>query len=401
MQDEQLSLIRRTMEEQLGRTGYPKDFPALPEVPAARYFDPTFAALEMEHLWLKSWMMVGHQSEFAEPGTYRLFEKLGRSVIIIRGKDGVTRAFHNSCRHRASALLLEPAGKAMRFVCPYHAWGYALDGQLVSVPEAHDFACLDKSQKGLVPVRCEVWRGLVFLNFDSEAEPLADHLAPIAAQTEGSPLERLVVKDRITVAMDCNWKAAYDNFLEIYHVNVVHSKSLAPYLDSASFVVSLFKNGHARFATRKRKGDTIFAPPVTIPTDMAAAFKEYTIALPTFPNSFFALDPVGFNYQTFWPDGAGRSIMEATMFGWESDNPEDKDYWAKMRPTVESILSEDLRLFRSMQRSLESGVIPSVMMGYQERALYWFQEEIDRRIGRDRIPAEMRITPMLAADSVG
>jgi len=64
-------------------------------------------------------------------------------------------------------------------------------------------------------------------------------------------------------------------------------------------------------------------------------------------------------------------------------------------------LSEDLRLFRSMQRSLESGVMPSVVMGYQERALYWFQEEIDRRIGRDRIPAEMRITPMLAAHSGG
>jgi phenylpropionate dioxygenase-like ring-hydroxylating dioxygenase large terminal subunit len=396
MAGEQIDLIHRTMDEQLGRTDYPEGFPVLPEVPTARYFDPAFAALEMEHLWLKSWLMVGHQSELAEPGAYKLFEKLDRSVIVSRGKDGMIRAFHNSCRHRASALLLEPQGKAMRFVCPYHAWGYALDGNLVSVPDSNDFACLDKTKKGLVPVRCEIWRGLVFINFDNEAQSLADYMAPLTAETDGFPLENLVVKNRLTVPMECNWKAAYDNFLEIYHVNVVHAKSLAPYLDSASFVVSLLRNGHSRFATRKSRGDTIFAPANTVPDDMGELFKHCTIALPTFPNSFFALDPVGFTFQTFWPDGPDRSIMEATMFGWESDSPADKEYWANMGPAVEAILSEDLRLFKSIQRSWKSGVMPSVVMGYQERALYWFQEEIDRKIGAARIPQAMRVAPVLS-----
>jgi phenylpropionate dioxygenase-like ring-hydroxylating dioxygenase large terminal subunit len=220
-------------------------------------------------------------------------------------------------------------------------------------------------------------------------------MAPMTAQTEGFPLERLVVKERLTVPMACNWKAAYENFLEIYHVNVVHAKSLAPHLNSASFVVELLDNGHSRFATRKRKGESIFAPATTVPDDMSELFKECTIALPTFPNSFYALDPVGFNFQSFWPDGPDRSVMEATMYGWESDSPEDKAYWAQMKPTVESILSEDLRLFRSMQISLKSGVMPSVVMGYQERALYWFQEEIDRRIGCEHIPAGLRVTPIL------
>lgn len=395
MQNQQLDLIHRTMDAQLGRKEYPDGFPVLPEVPAARYFDPAFAELEREHLWLKSWLVAGHQSELAEPGAYKLFERLERSVIVSRGKDNVIRAFHNSCRHRASALLLEPQGRAMRFVCPYHAWGYSLDGQLASVPDAHDFGCLDKSKKGLVPVRCEIWRGFIFINFDDNAGSLADYMAPMTAQTEGFPLERLVVKDRMTIPMACNWKAAYDNFLEIYHVNTVHAKSIAPYLNSASFVVELLANGHSRFATRKRRGDSIFAPATTVPEDMGELFKQCTIALPTFPNSFYALDPVGFNFQTFWPDGPDRSVMEATMFGWESDSEEDRAYWAQMRPTVEGILSEDLRLFQSMQLSLKSGVMPSVVMGYQERALYWFQEQIDRRIGRDRIPEAMRVAPVL------
>ncbi len=367
----------------------------MPEVPAARYYDPAFAALEMQHLWKKNWLLACLESELPLAGSYRLFEQVDQSVIVSRGKNGAIRAFHNTCRHRASALLLEPAGKTMRFVCPYHAWGYSLDGKLVSVPDAHDFACLEKSERGLLPVRCETWRGLVFINLDADAAPLADFLAPMAAQTAGFPLEKLVVKDRIYVDMDCNWKAAYHNFLEIYHVATVHAKSLAPYLDSPSFVVALFENGHSRFATRKRKGDSIFQSALPIPEDIDEVFRQCTIALPTFPNTFCALDPTGFTLQSFWPAGPGKSVMEARLVGWASDSDEDRAYWTAMRPTVQSILAEDLRLFGSIQRGLESGLMPEVKMGYQERALYWFEEEIDRRIGVENIPEAMRMTQVL------
>lgn len=395
MQDDALNLIHRTMDAQLGRKEYPAGFPALPDVPAARYYDPAFAALEMQHVWKKNWLLACLETELPQPGAYRLFEQVDQSVIVSRGKDGAIRAFHNICRHRASALLLEPAGKAMRFVCPYHSWGYSLEGKLVSVPDAHDFACLDKSTHGLLPVRSETWRGLVFINLDPDAAPLADFLAPMAEQTAGFPLERLVVKDRIFVEMECNWKAAYHNFLEIYHVATVHAKSLAPYLDSPSFVVALFENGHSRFATRKRKGDSIFQSALPIPEDIDEVFRQCTIALPTFPNTFCALDPTGFTLQSFWPAGPGKSIMEARLVGWPSDSAEDRDYWTAMRPTVKSILAEDLRLFGSIQRGLESGLMPKVTMGYQERACYWFEEEIDRRIGVENIPEAMRMTQVL------
>ncbi len=88
--------------------------------------------------------------------------------------------------------------------------------------------------------------------------------------------------------------------------------------------------------------------------------------------------------------------MEARLVGWESDSAEDREYWKAMRPTVQSILAEDLRLFASIHRGLESGLMSTVTMGYQERALYWFEEEIDRRIGVENIPPAMRMTPVLA-----
>ena len=397
MTDQTLTLIHNTMDAQLGRTGYPDAFPALPPVPASRYFDPGFAQLERTHLWNKTWLLAGLETELPGAGSYVLFEKLDNSVIISRGKDNKIRAFHNVCRHRASALLLEPKGKAMRFVCPYHAWGYDLEGRLKSVPDQHDFACLDKSERGLIPVRCETWRGLIFINFDDAAKPLGDFMAPVARETDGYPLEKLVVKDHFFVPMETNWKTAYHNFLEIYHVAVVHAQSLAPYLDSQSFVVALYEGGHSRFATRKRKGDSIFRGSSTMPEEMGELFKECTIARPTFPNTFFALDPVGFTLQCFWPHPTDpdKSIMEARLVGWESDTQEDRDYWSAMRTNVESILAEDLQLFASIQRGLKSGKMPKVTMGYQERALYWFEEEVDRRIGIENIPEEQRVTPML------
>jgi choline monooxygenase len=397
MHNQQPTLVYEAVERETARTTYPEAFPALPEVPAGRYCDPQFYELEMQHLWRKSWLHAGHESELPKPGSYKLFEQLGLSIIISRALSGELRAFHNICRHRASAVLLEKQGVARRFTCPYHGWGYSLDGRLTSVPREHDFTCLDKSKRGLLPVRCETMRGMIFVNLDEGAQSLADFFAPIELQIGDFPLQDMTVKGVIALELDCNWKAAYDNFLEIYHVNTVHAKSLAPYLDSQSFAVSLFKNGHARFATRKKGGETLFGKDLKTPEGPGALFKEHTIALPMFPNGFTALDPVGFAWQTWWPLSPRKTLMVANLMGWKDDSEEDRKFWEGMNVQVRNILAEDLRLFANIQRSLDSGITSSVLMGYQERALYWYQEEIDRQIGADKIPPHLRITPVLAA----
>ena len=400
MQDQRTAAILAEVDHQMARTTYPEGFPALPEVPVGRYSDPAFTALEDKYFWRRTWLHTGHVSEWPAAGSYKLFEQVGLSIIISRGLDGEFKAFHNICRHRASALLLEPTGTARRFVCPYHAWGYALDGRLVSVPEAHDFACLDKGARGLLPVRCEVLRGMVYINLDMGAEPLADFLAPIERQIGDFPLDDMVVKGHVLVEMACNWKAAYDNFLEIYHVSTVHAKSIAPFLESKSFAVSLYKNGHARFATRKRGADTIFGADLATPDDVGELFKKHNVALPMFPNGFTAIDPVGFTWQTWWPIAQGRTLMIATLMGWKDDSDADKAFWEGMHGQVRDIVAEDQRLFAGIQKSLDSGIIPTVLMGYQERALYWYQEEIDRRIGVENIPEHLRIKPVLAPFAV-
>jgi nitrite reductase/ring-hydroxylating ferredoxin subunit len=200
MHNQQSAHVYEAVERETARTAYPEAFPALPEVPTGRYSDPQFHDLEMQHLWRKTWLHAGHASELPTPGSYKLFEQLGLSIIISRGLGGEIRAFHNICRHRASALLLEKQGVARRFVCPYHNWGYSLDGSLTSVPREHDFSCLDKSKRGLLPVRCESMRGMIFVNLDQGAQSLADFLAPIERQIGDLPMYQSIAGINLPIA---------------------------------------------------------------------------------------------------------------------------------------------------------------------------------------------------------
>jgi phenylpropionate dioxygenase-like ring-hydroxylating dioxygenase large terminal subunit len=398
MDSKVLEAMYAEVETEFRRKAYPENFPALPDLPAARYFDPDFYRLELDHVFHKSWLCVGHVSQLPQSGSYQLFEQFGQSIILSRGTDDVIRAFKNTCRHRGAALVTEQSGVAKRFICPYHAWGYASDGTLKSVPEAHNFACLDKAEKSLFQVRCEDWRGFIFINLDENAGPLADFLGPLTEQIDDFPIDDMVVKHVIVQEIDCNWKTAYDNFLEIYHVNTVHVKSLAPFLESKSFTISLFEGGHARFVTRKRGGQSFFSAGhgEAAPDDFTTRFKDHVFALPCFPNSFTALDPVGFNWQTFWPKGPDKMVMVNMLMGWKRDDEEDRAFWNTMVENQKSVLAEDIWLFPTIQRSYKEGDMTEVVLSFQEQFIHWYNEEIDRKIGVDNVPPALRVEPVLA-----
>ena len=387
------------------RTTYPADLPPIPPLPARRYCDPAFYALEIEHVFKTSWLAAGHVSELPQPGSYKLFEEFDQSIIVSRGVDGVVRAFRNACRHRAAAILTAKTGIARRFVCPYHAWGYATDGKLQSVPEPQNFACLNKDELPLRQLRCELWRGFIFINFDETAEPLAAFIAPIAAEVEDFPFERMGVKGTVVLELDCNWKIAYDNFVESYHVNVVHQKTIAPHIDTRTWTAERFAGGSGCFRMFKRTGDTLYksdtisADGKSIASDRVAhRYRDVTVAIPRFPNGTAGLDPAGFNWQSFWPVGPDRCRMVNLYLGMDQQDEEtDRRYWADFIAYNDTILAEDMHLFASMQRAIRAGDVSHVRLSVQEQYIQWYHEHIDQRIGVDRVPADLRVSPVLTA----
>ena len=141
--------IRAQMDFEWKREGPPEGFPVLPPIPTGRYTDPAFYALEQQHLWKKSWLLVGRDEDFEGPGSFRTYDRTGSPLLLVRGNDGVLRGFFNTCQHRGAPVVRDACGAAKRLRCQYHSWTYDLDGTLLQVPDRRDFGDLDESRRNL------------------------------------------------------------------------------------------------------------------------------------------------------------------------------------------------------------------------------------------------------------
>jgi nitrite reductase/ring-hydroxylating ferredoxin subunit len=156
----------------------------------------------------------------------------GTSVIIVKDRQEVVRAFYNMCRHRGNKLVWndypgeEVSGTCRQFTCKYHAWRYSLEGDLTFVQQEGEFFDLDKANYGLVSVRCEVWEGFIFINFDNDAIPLTEYLGDFAKGLEGYPFHEMTEHYSYRSEINANWKLfidahGVDEFCEVYFDDVV------------------------------------------------------------------------------------------------------------------------------------------------------------------------------------
>jgi phenylpropionate dioxygenase-like ring-hydroxylating dioxygenase large terminal subunit len=194
--------------------------------------DPAYYEAEREAVFKRTWLNVGRVERLPRTGSYftRELAVADTSLILVRGKDGQIRAFHNICRHRGNKLVWndfpaeETAGTCRQFTCKYHAWRYGLDGELTFIQQEDEFFGVDKSQYGLKAVRCEIWEGFIFVNLDPEAAPLADYLGELAKGLEGYPFGEMTEVYTYRAEIGSNWKLFIDAFAEFYHAPVLHQK---------------------------------------------------------------------------------------------------------------------------------------------------------------------------------
>lgn len=184
-----------------------------------------FFDAEVENVFMKTWVFIGHVDELRNPNDYLTMDIAGESVIVMRGRDGVVRAFANACVHRG-AMLLEGRGNKRSIICPYHMWTYGTDGQLLSAPLMEKTRNFDTCDHGLLPVRLETWDGLMFVNFDKGAESLLDYLGDLPEQFRSYRFGDMAVTRHVEYPLECNWKIYSENSTECYHTPIVHGGSL-------------------------------------------------------------------------------------------------------------------------------------------------------------------------------
>ncbi len=194
-------------------------------------------ALEQEHIFFKEWVCVGRDEELPRPGDHRVLDVCGQSIILVRNNEGVLRSFYNVCRHRGARLCSpKPTGDASTglavqggvmqnrmILCPYHAWTYDLNGQLLRAPHLSAESGVDVSNVQLYPVLVETWGGFVFLNLSpAQAQPFTEHVRGVRARFPRYPLAGLRVVKTIRYDVEANWKILCENYNECYHCGPVH-----------------------------------------------------------------------------------------------------------------------------------------------------------------------------------
>ena len=193
---------------------------AAPTLPAEWYFGVDRYERERTSVFANEWLWFASESEVAAPGTYVAQVYAGWPLMVVRGNDGVVRGFHNMCRHRAGPLVNDGSGVCANLVCQYHGWAYAPDGRLRS---ARDFGeTLDPDEYALHPIQVATWRGQVFVHLHPSPRPLADDLGDFFAEMDDFPIESMTLVRSARHELACNWKTYADNYLEGYHIPLLH-----------------------------------------------------------------------------------------------------------------------------------------------------------------------------------
>jgi Rieske 2Fe-2S family protein len=194
-------------------------------LPSPWYHDPAQYARELEAIWYRDWICVGRLEDLPAAGDWFVVAIGDQSVIVTRDRTARPQAFHNTCRHRGSQLCEAPRGRFAggRIVCPYHAWSYALTGELVGTPRMDLPAGFRREDHALYRVAVATWGGFLFVNLDEQpSQALADFLGEEARHVERWPLAELVSVRREVTALACNWKVFWENYSECYHCPGVH-----------------------------------------------------------------------------------------------------------------------------------------------------------------------------------
>ena len=196
-----------------------------------RYFDAGFHALEVAHVWRRTWQVACREEQIPEVGDSLLYEVADLSIVVVRTEPDTVRAYHNSCLHRGTQLRTKP-GRIERFRCPYHGFSWNLDGTLREMPSVWDFPQTAPEELCLPEAAVGSWGGFVFVNPDPDAGPLEEYLDPLPEHFADWPLEDRYLKAHIVRSMPCNWKVALEAFIEAYHTMAVHPQLLPTAADS-------------------------------------------------------------------------------------------------------------------------------------------------------------------------
>ncbi|MBV8977315.1 MAG: aromatic ring-hydroxylating dioxygenase subunit alpha [Alphaproteobacteria bacterium] len=326
--------------------------PREPEtLPARAYWAEEDWAIERREIWAKNWVLVGGLEDLRDRGDYISAMVAGYPIVVIKS-DEKLNAFHNVCRHRASPLVLEACGHLDKLTCPYHGWRYGLDGTLLHAPAMH----LEKSEYGLFGVRCETWRGLVFVCLDATAPSLEQWMQDVSEAALRFPLERMHLARKLTLEADVNWKTYADNYAEGWHVPTIHP-GLNASIDMASYRVETLGSVLQKHSAQARDGGL-----------------SDGLWLWRLPGFFINMYSWGMSVEQIEPVGPRKLKLHYCYYFIDPKDAKDEVLdWSL------SVVKEDIAICERVQKNLEAGIYDRGRLSLVfENGVVQFQEFVEQ-----------------------
>ena len=351
--------------------------------PKAIYTLPDITAHEMDRIFASEWLCAGRADELPNPRDYMAFECGAQPLIIIRGADGALSARSNICRHRMMRLV-EGRGNTRKFTCPYHAWTYNLQGQLVGAAYMDRTTCFNKSDIQLPAVRCEEYLGWIYVCLDPDVEPVVRMLADLTEKLLPYNMQDYVTIFTEDHVWDTNWKCLTENFMEGYHLPVAHRDTVGghfpveetqfdgrgsfPHFTSQLFV----KTGTAPVGTAHPDN-----------TSLTGKWRNISVMPTVFPSHMYVLAPDHLWYLALQPDGPGRTrirygaALAPEVLAAQSD-PET--YIAETKTFLDAVQLEDKNVVEGIFAGAKAPLSSPGPLSWLERENHEFTQYLARRL---------------------
>ncbi|WP_434694914.1 aromatic ring-hydroxylating dioxygenase subunit alpha [Pseudomonas sp. Z1-14] len=359
-------------------------------LPARFYTDPDIWKWEVENVLKKNWLFVGPWDWAEKPGDYFTIEMFGEPLVITRDKEGELHCLVNSCRHRWAKVAQEEKGNASVLVCPYHRWSYNLDGSLRAM-SLESIQGLDKKDCGLPQLRLELWNGLIFINFDKDAKPLAPQLAEADKYIKNYGLSKFKFADKMPYESDWNYKFSFETGFEAYHHIGVHNERISEAMPPAAHRViasgELFTL-YGQTGTQEMHEAGVYHPFGTPPwmDEQRAADRSYdAMYLGVYPSLICFIQPHQISFITTQHKSVDRNQSASciSIADWAHEVPNAQTLIANEVQFMKDVQDEDTLACTSLQAGVRSsfnkqGYLHPKFEGWLHHYYEWWVNQIQK-----------------------
>ena len=370
-------------------------------LPGFYYTSQEIFQREIDMIFMREWLCVGRVEEFENPGDYHAMRIAGEPLVISRDKDKKLHAFRNLCQHRGVEVAVGQ-GNAKRFTCRYHAWTYALDGQLTGAPHSDAAVGFDIKQCSLPAVSVDTWGGYIFVNFDPNCRSLANCLDEDGVRNFAAFLqpENTRTSDKFEFEVPCNWKFVPENLMDMYHVGVIHKTSFGAHFPVNDFRFNLTGQGYNAVyeaLTMSPNGVTLFDQMPWLKGKVSDKFACTTWVRPSM-NIFGRHDLI----QPWVATPIDVNRTQVTIYTQLPEEFFEQPGFAEKNKIyadfIRLVATEDEAMLESLQTGVNSnGFVPGPTMNLERAIHHLLNYYLDTLLDEDKAARDMRIKDGAAA----